>query len=50
MTACSAMGLISTYIDAANPEIWQSLKREFGERYDEQYLKETMAHCKKHVI
>jgi hypothetical protein len=32
MTTCSAMGLTFTYIDAANPEIWASLKREFGER------------------
>jgi hypothetical protein len=23
------------YVDAANPEVWQALKREFSERYDE---------------
>jgi hypothetical protein len=49
MTICSAMGLTFTYIDAANPEIWASLKREFGESYNEQYLRETIAHCKKHA-
>jgi hypothetical protein len=36
------------YVDAANPEVWETLKREFGERYEEQYLKEQMAYCKKY--
>ena len=44
-------GYISnTYIDAANPEIWESLKREFGERYDEQHIKESVAYCKKYNL
>jgi hypothetical protein len=41
-------GYISNiYVDAANPEIWESLKREFGERYDNQYIKDQVAECKK---
>ena|SRR5215475_10343370 len=28
------------YLDAANPEVWESLKREFGERYDEAYIRD----------
>jgi hypothetical protein len=41
-------GYISNiYVDAANPEVWASLKREFDERYDIQYIKDTMAECRK---
>jgi hypothetical protein len=41
-------GYISNiYVDAANPAVWESLKREFGERYDNQYIKDTVAECKK---
>jgi hypothetical protein len=41
-------GYISNiYVDAANPEVWESLKREFEERYDIQYIKDTIAECKK---
>jgi hypothetical protein len=38
------------YVDAANPEIWQALKKEFGERYNEEYIRETIAHCKKYNL
>jgi hypothetical protein len=32
-------GYISNiYVDAANPEVWESLKREFNERFDKQYI------------
>jgi len=31
------------YVDAANPEVWQALKREFSERYDEQYIRDQIA-------
>jgi len=31
------------YVDAANPEIWQSLKREFNEPYSEQYMSDKIA-------
>jgi hypothetical protein len=41
---------LNIYVDAANPEIWESLKREFGERYDEQHIKETTAYCKKYNL
>ena len=27
------------YVDAANPEVWQALKREFGENYNDQWIK-----------
>ena len=41
-------GYISNiYVDAANPEVWASLKRQFEERYDIQYIKDTMAECRK---
>jgi hypothetical protein len=36
--------------DAPNPEIWETFKREFGERYDEQYLRETMAYRNNIII
>ena len=26
-------------LDAANPEVWQALKREFGENYNDQWIK-----------
>jgi phage terminase large subunit len=41
-------GYISNiYVDAANPEVWESLKREFEERYDNQYIRDTVAECRK---
>ena len=44
-------GYISNiYTDAANPEIWESLKREFDERYDNQYVRDHFAYCKKHNL
>jgi hypothetical protein len=36
--------------DAANPEIWESLKREFVERYDNQYVRDQFAFCKKYNL
>jgi hypothetical protein len=38
------------YIDAANPEVWQALKREFSERYNEHYIRETIAYAKKYNL
>ena len=38
------------YCDAANPEVVQALKREFEERWDEQYIKEQFAFCRKHNL
>jgi hypothetical protein len=44
-------GYISNiYCDAANPEIWESLKREFEERYENQYVRDQFAYCKKYNL
>ena len=44
-------GYISNiYCDAANPEVWESLKREFDERYDNQYVRDQFAYCKKYNL
>jgi hypothetical protein len=44
-------GYISNiYVDAANPEVWESLKREFDERYDNQYVRDQFAYCKKYNL
>src|SRR5919106_1222346 len=37
-------------VDSANPEVWQSLKQEFKERYDEQYIRDTLAYCRKNNV
>lgn len=38
------------YVDAANPEIWESLKREFNETYDNQYVRDQFVYCKKYNL
>jgi hypothetical protein len=44
-------GYISNiYVDAANPEVWESLKREFDERYDNQYVRDLFTYCKKYNL
>ena len=44
-------GYISNiYSDAANPEIWESLKREFDEPHDNNYVREQFAFCKKYNL
>ena len=51
MAAKSKCGYISNiYVDAANPEVWESLKREFEERYDQQYIRDKIAECKKYNL
>jgi hypothetical protein len=41
-------GYISNiYVDAANPEVWESLKREFNEPYNQKYISDQIAECKK---
>ena len=51
MEAKQKLGHISAiYCDSANPEVWQALKKEFGERYDEQYIKDQMAECKRYNL
>jgi hypothetical protein len=37
-------------VDSANPEVWQSLKQEFKERYGEQYIRDTLAYCRKNNV
>jgi hypothetical protein len=44
-------GYISNiYTDAANSEIWESLKRELDEQYDNQYVRDQFAYCKKYNL
>jgi hypothetical protein len=38
------------YSDAANPEIWESLKREFNEPLDNQYVRDQFTYCKKYNL
>jgi hypothetical protein len=38
------------YVDAANPEIWESLKREFDESSDNNYIRDQFAFCKKYNL
>jgi hypothetical protein len=41
---------LTIYVDAANPEIWSSLKRMFNETHSEQYVFERLAYYKKNSI
>ena len=44
-------GYISNiYVDAANPEVWESLKREFNEPFNQQYMSDQIAQCKKYNL
>ena len=44
-------GYISNiYVHDANPEVWESLKREFDERYDNQYVRDQFAYCRKYNL
>jgi hypothetical protein len=44
-------GYISNiYTDAANPEIWESLKREFNEPFNQQYMSDQISQCKKYNL
>ena len=38
------------FVDAANPEVWQALKREFSEPYSERYIKDQMAYAKRYNL
>jgi hypothetical protein len=40
----------NVYVDAANPEVWESLKREFGEPFNQQYISDKIAECKKYNL
>jgi hypothetical protein len=38
------------YVDAANPEVWESLKREFNEPFNQQYISNQVAERKKYNL
>lgn len=42
--------ITNIYVDTANPEIIRDLKRDFNEPYDDQYVKEKIAWCKKNKV
>ena len=41
-------GISNLYCDASNPEIWQALKKEFGEPYNQQYINDQRIECRKY--
>jgi hypothetical protein len=41
---------LTIYVDAANPEIWSSLKRMLNEPHSEQYVFEKLSYYKKNNI
>jgi hypothetical protein len=38
------------YVDAANPEVWQALKKEVGEPYNQQYIADQRIECRKYNL
>jgi hypothetical protein len=42
--------ITNIYCDAANPELWQALKKEFNEPFNEQYIADKKAECKKYNL
>ena len=38
------------YVDAANPEVWQALKRESSEPFNQRYLTGQIADCRKYNL
>jgi hypothetical protein len=38
------------YVDAANPEIWQAMKKEFSEPFDERTVREKKAYAMKYNL
>jgi hypothetical protein len=38
------------YVDADNPKVWQALKREFGEPYNQQYIIDQSIECRKYNL
>jgi hypothetical protein len=42
--------ITNIYVDAANPEIWQALKKEFNEPFNKQYITDKKAECKKYNL
>jgi hypothetical protein len=42
--------ITNIYVDAANPEVWESLKREFNEPFNQQYMRDQIAECRKYYL
>jgi hypothetical protein len=42
--------ITNIYVDAANPVVWQALKKEFNEPFNEQYIIDTKTYCKKYNL
>jgi hypothetical protein len=42
--------ITNIYVDAANPEVWQALKKEFDEPFDEHYVREKKAYALKNNL
>jgi hypothetical protein len=42
--------ITNIYVDAANPEVWESLKREFNEPFNQQYMRDQIADCRKYNL
>jgi hypothetical protein len=38
------------FVDSANPEVWQALKRESGENYNDQWVRDQMSECRKYNL
>jgi hypothetical protein len=38
------------YVDAANPEEWQALKREINENYNDQWVRDQIARSRKYNL
>src|SRR5215207_8874164 len=43
-------GLSAAYVDAANPEIRQPIKKMFNEPYSESYVSEKLTYCRKNNL
>jgi hypothetical protein len=42
--------ITNIYVDSANPEVWQALKKEFDEPFSNEYVREKFAYAKKHNL
>lgn len=42
--------ITNIYVDAANPEVWESLKREFNEPFNQKYMSNQISDCKKYNL
>jgi hypothetical protein len=38
------------YVDSANPEVWQALKKEFAKHYNQQYINDQRIECRKYNL